>query len=72
MLESKQRMQMEKKLKVYALLEKQRNMITYNPLVTKEPIENRFKDIQTYKSKISQEKYFPTVPNNALKSSFYQ
>lgn len=64
MLGNKIKAQNEKKEKVHKLLEKQRNMITYNPLVTKEPIENRFKDIQIYKIKISQEKYFPAVTNN--------
>ena len=39
-------------------MEKERNLVVYNPLVTKEAIEDRAKDIQNYKNKISQEKYF--------------
>jgi len=39
-------------------MEKERNLVVYNPLVTKEAIVDRAKDIQNYKNKISQEKYF--------------
>jgi hypothetical protein len=53
MLDMKKRQQEAKKKKVENLLEKQRAMIPYNPLLSKETIENRVKDIQTYKNKIS-------------------
>ncbi len=43
-------------------------MVVYNPLVTKEPVENRTKEIQTYKNKISQEKFFSVSPSKINQS----
>ena len=58
MLGEKKKQQEEKKRKVDALLAKKKALVVYNPLVTKEPIESRAKEIQTYKNKISQDKFF--------------
>jgi hypothetical protein len=58
MLEIKKRQQENKRIKVQALIEKKKQLIPYNPLVTRESIDTKQKEIQSYKNKISQEKYF--------------
>ncbi len=58
MLEVKKKQQEEKKKRVEALKEKKKQIVVYNPLIPKEFVENKSKEIQNYKNKISQEKYF--------------
>ena len=58
MLEAKKKAYDEKKKQVDAIREKEKRLVMYNPLVTKEFIDDRLKEIQNYKNKISQEKYF--------------
>jgi hypothetical protein len=58
MLETKKKQYEEKKKRVDALREKEKSLVMYNPLVAKEFIDDRLKEIQNYKNKISQEKYF--------------
>jgi len=58
MLETKKKQQDEKKKRVEALLEKERRLVMYNPVVAKEFVDDRLKEIENYKNKISQEKYF--------------
>ncbi|TNV84982.1 hypothetical protein FGO68_gene6490 [Halteria grandinella] len=61
MLDQKKKAQEAKKKKVDALVEKQKQLVPYNPLVTKEAIDSRMKEIINYKNKISQEKYFQST-----------
>ena len=58
MLEIKKKQQQEKRMRVEQIKERQRSLITYNPLLTKDAIQDKARDIQNYKNKISQEKYF--------------
>lgn len=58
MLEVKKKQQQEKRKRVEQINERKRSMVTYNPHLTKDAIEDKAKDIQNYKNKISQEKYF--------------
>ncbi len=60
MLETKKKQYEEKKKRVDAIREKEKHLVMYNPIVTKEFIDDRLKEIQNYKNKISQEKYFQT------------
>jgi hypothetical protein len=53
MLDQKKKAQETKRRKVDALIERQRAMIVYNPMLTKEAIDSRQKEIQNYKNKIS-------------------
>lgn len=53
MLDMKKQQQEAKKRKVEALLEKQRQLIVFNPLISKEKVENYQKEINSYKAKIS-------------------
>ena len=62
MLETKKKYYEAKKKQVDALKEKERGLVVYNPLVAKEFIDDRLKDINNYKNKISQEKYFQQAP----------
>lgn len=47
-------------------------MVSYNPLMTKDAIDDKAKDIQNYKNKISQEKYFQSPNNNKLNVTNYR
>lgn len=58
MLEVKKQQQEEKRRRVEAIKEREKQKIVYNPLIPKEFVENKSKEIQNYKNKISQEKYF--------------
>lgn len=58
MLETKKKQYEDKKKRVDAIREKEKHLVMYNPIVTKEFIDDRLKEIQNYKNKISQEKYF--------------
>lgn len=51
-------MQEEKQKKIKQLQERDRTARIYNPIVIKENLLNKSKDILTYKSKLSQERYF--------------
>jgi len=53
MLETKKKQYEEKKKRVDALKEKEKSLVMYNPLVAKEFIDDRLKEIQNYKNKIS-------------------
>lgn len=69
MLEVKKKQQQEKRKRVEQLNERHRGMVTYNPLMTKDAIDDKAKDIQNYKNKISQEKYFQSPNNNKLNTT---
>lgn len=58
MLETKKKQYEEKKKRIDALREKEKHLVMYNPLVGKEFVNDHLKEIQNYKNKISQEKYF--------------
>ena len=68
MLEVKKKQQQEKRKRVEQLNERHKSLVTYNPLMTKDAIDDKAKDIQNYKNKISQEKYFQS-PNNAKQNT---
>jgi hypothetical protein len=53
MLEIKKKQQQEKRMRVEQIKERQRSLITYNPLLTKDAIQDKARDIQNYKNKIS-------------------
>jgi hypothetical protein len=53
MLEIKKKQQQEKRMRVEQIKERQRSLITYNPLLTKDAIQYKARDIQNYKNKIS-------------------
>ncbi|CDW77372.1 UNKNOWN [Stylonychia lemnae] len=62
MLSQKKKQQEQKQKKIQELIEKNKNLKIYNPLFRKQDIFSKSKEIQQYKSKLSQEKYFHNEP----------
>ena len=58
MLEDKKKQKELKRKKVEEIELKDKNALIYNPLLIKDSLSRKNKDIQIYKYKISQEKYF--------------
>eukprot|EP00347_Sterkiella_histriomuscorum_P002488 403367956 len=69
MLSQKKKLQEEKQQKLIIIKEKERNARIYNPILIKDNILNKAKDILVYKSKLSKERYFQ---NDQISTSLNQ